>query len=306
MDKRRAWYRSYEEMGNDPKFRVVAKRAAAVIPGVRASDALAVWTQLLCRASEATDRGSIEGYDCESADLHFDLPEGAACAIVKAFEDKGMILDGRIVKWDERQPKREDGSAERGKRWREEQKRTQTNADERDRTLDKTRQDKKRDKTEEPPSEVAPSDKSAAAVSSPAEVFITIPVNGPDEHPVTTNDLREYQALYGNIDVEAALRKMRGHWLSKAKNQRKTLKGIRTSINTWLARDNDKAVPRGSPAAIVAAPRTYRDQQFEERERFAQELKRKMGLADDRHQDGHGGAECFELTPAPQPALFSR
>lgn len=145
MDPRGHWYRSYEEMGDDPKFRVIAKRAATVVPGVRASDALAVWTQLLCRASSCPDRGSIEGYDCETADLSLDMPEGAACALLQAFEDKGMTLNGRILKWEERQPKREDGSAERAKKWREEQKQTRANTTERNRTLDQNRSEKNRE-----------------------------------------------------------------------------------------------------------------------------------------------------------------
>ncbi|MGR9076239.1 hypothetical protein [Rhizobium leguminosarum] len=41
--------------------------------------------------------------------------------------DKGMISDGRFSSWEKRQPKREDGAAERAREWRE-RKRTQANA----------------------------------------------------------------------------------------------------------------------------------------------------------------------------------
>jgi len=109
MEPRGHWLRVYEDMGDDPKFRVIAKRAAASVPGVRASDALAVWTQLLCRASAASPRGSVEGYDCETADASLDLPDGAACAIMAAFEAKGMISAGVITSWAKSQPQREGG-----------------------------------------------------------------------------------------------------------------------------------------------------------------------------------------------------
>jgi len=67
---------------------------------------------------------------------------------------QGRVLDGDYLKgWEKRQPKKEDGSAERSKAWREEQKRkkeeverleTLTNATERNRPTDtdKTRQNK--------------------------------------------------------------------------------------------------------------------------------------------------------------------
>lgn len=125
MEPRGHWYRSYEEMSKDPKFRVVARRASATVPGVRTSDAIAVWVNLLERASQAPERGVIEGFDGESCDALFDLPDGAACALVEAFKDKGMIESGRIAKWESRQPQRErpgDLSTERTRRFKEKNK----------------------------------------------------------------------------------------------------------------------------------------------------------------------------------------
>jgi len=122
MEPRGHWYRSYEEMSKDPKFRSVARRASEAVPGVRVSDAIAVWVNLLERASAAFERGAIEGFDGESVDDLFDMPIGAACALVDAFKAKGMIEDGFIAKWSARQPQRErpnDDSSERVKAFRE-------------------------------------------------------------------------------------------------------------------------------------------------------------------------------------------
>jgi hypothetical protein len=117
------WFRWHTGSTTDPKFRVVAKRAAQAVPGVRLSDVLAVWAMLLERASEASERGMIDGYDCEGADAHLDLPDGSACAIVQAMRDKGLITPERVAKWDQRQPKREDTTATERKRAQRERER---------------------------------------------------------------------------------------------------------------------------------------------------------------------------------------
>jgi hypothetical protein len=124
-EQRGHWYRSYEDMSLDPKFKVVARRAATSVAGVRVSDAIAVWVNLLERASQASERGTIEGFDGESIDALLDMPEGAACALVDAFREKGMIESGAIAKWEKRQPQRErpnDLSTERTKRFKEKQR----------------------------------------------------------------------------------------------------------------------------------------------------------------------------------------
>lgn len=130
------WFRWYSGTASDPKFLVVAKRA-----GQNVASVIAVWSLLLERASEcgernrtqanAEERGCIAGFDCEAADAVLGLDDGAACKIVAAMEARGLISCGRIANWEKRQPKREDGSAERAKAWREKQRenaaeRTQT------------------------------------------------------------------------------------------------------------------------------------------------------------------------------------
>ena len=72
------------------------------------------------------------------------------------------------------------------------------------------------------------------------KIILQMPVKD-GEIPVTESDIKELERLYGNIDVVAALKKMRGHWLSKPLSHRKTSRGIRTSINTWLGKDSDRA-----------------------------------------------------------------
>jgi hypothetical protein len=67
---------------------------------------------------------------------------------------QGRFIEGNlIINWEKRQPKREDGAAERAKAWRE-RKRTQTNASERpdtDTDTDKNREEIKKDTPLNPP-----------------------------------------------------------------------------------------------------------------------------------------------------------
>ncbi|WP_246765015.1 hypothetical protein [Ensifer sp. PDNC004] len=125
------WFRSWHGAPTDPKWLGIARRAG-VAPGI----AVAVAWALMDRASQAADRGSVKGYDAEGLAYFYGCEPEQVEAIVAAMADKGMICDGRFSSWEKRQPKREDGAAERAREWRE-RKRTQTNAGEQDRTLDK-------------------------------------------------------------------------------------------------------------------------------------------------------------------------
>jgi hypothetical protein len=116
------WFRSYHGTVNDPKFRVVAKRA-----GARVSEALAMWQTLLEQASSNADRGHPGSIDLEAIDMALEMPDGTAKALLEAFTAKEMLDSdtGRIAKWETRQPKRErenDSSAERTRAYRERQK----------------------------------------------------------------------------------------------------------------------------------------------------------------------------------------
>lgn len=156
------WFRSWHGAPTDPKWRTVAKRA-----GVRPGDVAAVVWVLFDRASQAKDRGSIEGYDAEViADaLGYD-PEHIT-GIVSALHDKGVLVNSVFSGWEKYQPKREDGSTERTREWRERKRDnsgklgkaeqnqqngdaiergvTHCDASERNVTLDKIRLDKKED-----------------------------------------------------------------------------------------------------------------------------------------------------------------
>lgn len=120
-------------MPNDPKWRTIARVSKQSIPAV-----LSVYVHLLVIASNATERGRTQNVCSEDLASALDLDAEQVDAILAAMQ--GRVLDGDMVSgWAKRQVEREDGSAERAKRWREakkEAKQAQPNATERKQTPD--------------------------------------------------------------------------------------------------------------------------------------------------------------------------
>lgn len=122
-----AWVRLWEDMPTDPKWRVIARRSGRPI-----SEVIAVFVFMLTNAGSAQDRGSLQNWNDEDVAAALDLDPENVEAIREAMQ--GRTLDGdHLTGWERRQPKREDGAAERAKAWREAQ-RTHPNASERTET----------------------------------------------------------------------------------------------------------------------------------------------------------------------------
>lgn len=136
-----SWLRLWTDMPTDPKFRLIARKAGQPVTVV-----LAVYVHMLTTAAEAEPRGDIVGWDDEVVAIALDLDVEDVVAVREAMQ--GRVLDGdHLTGWEKRQPKREDGAAERAKEWRERKKaeksddceqrtdrernRTQANAEER-------------------------------------------------------------------------------------------------------------------------------------------------------------------------------
>lgn len=119
------WLRWHHGTVADPKWRAIARRSGQSIPTV-----IAVWAAMLETASEATERGNLEGWDDEVVAAALDLDTEAVAAIREAMQ--GLVLDGNALSgWERRQPKREDNTvAERVRKHREKKRReAQRNAD---------------------------------------------------------------------------------------------------------------------------------------------------------------------------------
>lgn len=124
------WFRSWHGAPLDPKWLSVAKRA-----NVATAIVVAVTWALLDRASQAADRGSISGYDADGLGEFLDCEAGEVEAVVKALHEKGILQDGRFVKWAQRQMQRNATnmqraatSTERSRRFRAKKKASETKA----------------------------------------------------------------------------------------------------------------------------------------------------------------------------------
>lgn len=124
------WVRLWHDMPTDPKWRVIARKSGRSI-----SEVIAVFNFVMVNASaNANERGRTHNLFADDIAAALDLPEADVEAILTAMKGKVLDSDGRLSGWEKRQPKREDSSAERAKKWRDERKRTQTNANERPET----------------------------------------------------------------------------------------------------------------------------------------------------------------------------
>lgn len=124
------WFRSWHGAPTDPKWLGIARRAN-VAPGIVAA---VVWA-LLDRASQANPRGSVAGYDADGLACFMGCEAEQIDKIVAVLHEKEVLTDNTFTGWEKHQPKREDGSAERAKEWRE-RKRTHTTAHDRNRPTD--------------------------------------------------------------------------------------------------------------------------------------------------------------------------
>jgi hypothetical protein len=111
------WFRSWHGAPTDTKFLVIARRAN-VAPGMVS----AVYWALLDHASQNNPRGCVDGFDTEAYAAWAGWEESDVIAIVAAFVVKETIKDGKITSWEKRQPKREDDSGPRVKRYRDNQR----------------------------------------------------------------------------------------------------------------------------------------------------------------------------------------
>lgn len=212
------WFRSWHGAPSDNKWLVIARKTGtspAVVSAI-------VWA-LLDHASQSDDRGSVIGFDVETYAAFSGLEESQIQAVIDALTHKDVIgPDGRFKNWNRRQPKREDGSAERSREWRDrrragaERARTQASADERP---DKRREDSDR----------ALADAKDAAASEPADVSRDIILHPQNTPQGTAEDMPKYtdavHELFGegvpalvSLGVpERQARSMIGSWRKQAR-----------------------------------------------------------------------------------------
>lgn len=113
------WLRWYHGAISDPKWPLIARKSKQNIGTV-----VAVWAAILEHASQDEERGSIDGFDPEAIDALYGYEDGTCKSVVDAMADKKLIVNGCVLSWQKRQPKREreDNSTERVRKFREAKK----------------------------------------------------------------------------------------------------------------------------------------------------------------------------------------
>lgn len=144
--------------------------------------------------------------------------------------------------WEKRQfPS--DSSSERTRRYRNRIKKCDgyETSQERHKERDSDATDKNRteqNRTEESNTSLEPKNPGSPL----AKIFITIPLVGDKEFPVTEEMMDEFKNCYPGIDVGEEIRKIRGWNFSNPKN-RKTKSGIVRHINSWLSKSQNSSKP---------------------------------------------------------------
>ena len=106
------WLRLWHDMPNDPKWRTIARQSKQPIALVQA-----IYLHLLVDASTSETRGNAD-VTVEDLASALDVDDEQVEVVLSSMQ--GRVLEGRyITGWDKRQPKRNDDSKERVRRYRE-------------------------------------------------------------------------------------------------------------------------------------------------------------------------------------------
>lgn len=113
-----------------------------------------------------------------------------------------------------------------------------------------------------------------ASTPEPEEpAVISLPLNDKTWYPITQKQVDEWSGLYPAVDVMQELRKMVG-WLDANTSNRKTRRGIKSFVNRWLSKEQDRGGSRQRQQAYQPpAPSTRQPEQDEETRRFIEASK---------------------------------
>lgn len=108
------WFRSWHGAPMDHKWPVIAAKS-----GVKVGVVSAIAWALMDYASQHAERGTVDGFDVEAYAVYSGFSEDEVTAVIKAMNDKAVIVNGKLSNWEKRQPKREDDSRERVSHFRD-------------------------------------------------------------------------------------------------------------------------------------------------------------------------------------------
>lgn len=282
------WFRHYVGMMRDEKLVSVAVKSKQPVERVAW-----VWGAILESAAEINDGGRYE-FDAGEAAYFLRCDESELAGIAQCLEDSGRVLGGVVVRWDDRQFN-SDSSKERQRRYRERQK-ARTGCQERDNHVGKSSRDVTRpsrdgdvtlqDTETETYKDVGSNEPTSpeAAKAAPVAV-IFLPTVSEGDFPIFESDVAEWEIAYPAVDVRQQLHAMRAWLIANPKN-RKTSKGMRRFVNSWLDRKQNSAHRVDAPRMTGPPPR--RQNPVEAYQSIWNELDEPTGVS-----SNHGDAELL-------------
>ena len=252
------WFKSYNGASIDPKFQLIAHKAKLKVHQV----ALAWWV-LMDSASQSKNRGDVSSFDFEAMDFFFQFEDGIFEKAFNAFVEKGMIIDGKIKNWSERQ---KNEAAERQKKYRENkrlQEEAVTTDDNSDVTLRNEHnalpEEKRREKREEKERKKEDIKNNTKKSSNGTRL--------PDDWqpPQEFKDFCEDK--YPNVDTMGELQSFKDYWIGVPGQKGRKANWLATWRN-WLKRSISPALKNGNqqPSKMNA------QDMFEDTAAFAKQL----------------------------------
>lgn len=256
------WFRHYTGMMRDEKLVSAAIRSKQTVERV-----VWIWGAILESAAEINDGGRYE-LDPGEAAYFLRCDEADVVGVVGALEALGRLNEGCVAQWAERQFE-SDASRDRQKRYRERQK--QTLADNGDvtppsRDAEVTLQEN-RDREQiqisgaKAPSSPEPEKSAPVAVDH-------LPCVSGEAFPIFEADVSEWSSAFPAVDVRQQLAAMRS-WLNANQTRRKTRRGMRKFIVSWLdRRQNSGTAP---PPRAASPPANRKPNAFDAYEAICRE-----------------------------------
>ena len=100
-----------------------------------------------------------------------------------------------------------------------------------------------------------------------------MPLKNGDDYVVTENDVKEFERLYPDIDIDAQMRKALA-WLTNNKQKRKTKRGMPRFLNGWINRAYEQFVEE--PKARANAPKPTVQHNFTQRDYDFDDLEKQL------------------------------
>ncbi len=227
-----SWWRSWHGAPMDPKWQLIAARAK-----VKTIVVTSVAWALMDYASQNDPRGSIEGFDIEVYAFYSGIESEEVTAVIRAMTDKNIIVDNQFKNWEKRQPKREDDSTPRVRRYRESlHEEDDCNAMERDVTQCNA-PDKDKDKETDKETEA----EAAATAASRPEIFRIYEREIGALTPMIADALIEAEKIYPHDWFMPAFREAADH-------NARSWKYVETVLKRWQVEgfgSNNKQRPNG-------------------------------------------------------------